>query len=137
MEEARADIQRAKTLMINTWLDHFLLGTKHWIEFDFQEARREINAAMALKVYDYWSWIIWGLLHPDQEVWAMTICIGLHPNEAMAWDLRGTKTRVENPAAALADLSRFLPSLSASNTRKMSIPDSAARSTKASTTSSA
>ena len=116
-ETARADTERAEGMSAASWVDHWLLAQKLWDEWKHAEAMEEMEAALALKVDEYWTWYGWGLAarwldYPASQIHqAMSICIGLRPQHAAAWIGRGWEGRMPGDAgreAALADLDKGL-----------------------------
>jgi tetratricopeptide (TPR) repeat protein len=109
-EAARSDSQRAGAMQRNSWLDHYFRAIELKDE-KFGEALREIEAALTFRVDDYWSWHVWSRLQVDLGAtdscnWGLSICIGLRPEEASAWIVRGHTGR-DGPGN-IADLSRAL-----------------------------
>jgi tetratricopeptide (TPR) repeat protein len=106
-EAARGDRQRASTIPRSTWLDHYFAAKE---QTRFRDALRELEAALTIRVEDYWSWYFWSyfeyrLGEPDRARWGLSICIGLRPEEACAWFQRGF---TQTGADRMADFNRVL-----------------------------
>jgi tetratricopeptide (TPR) repeat protein len=120
-EAASADARRAEGIQPVSWVDHCLLALKLWDQFENDKALEHVEAALALEADEYWSWYTWGLLQEwvigkgqearDRCRWAMSICINLRPQEALAWIARGSQGRESGERGreiALANIAKGL-----------------------------
>ncbi len=127
-EAASANAQRAEGMQPVSWVDHWLLALKLWPQWKQAEALEHIEAALALKADEYWTWYAWGLaqewvIGEGQEArnrcrWAMSICINLRPEEAAAWigrGLQGRKSGERGREIALADIAKGLELITETN----------------------
>ena len=61
--QSRVDEQRAQELPPEAWLDHVLLAHRLFSDRQLDLARQECEAAISLKVSDYWTWMLWSQIH--------------------------------------------------------------------------
>lgn len=112
---ATADEQLAQTVKSSRWVDHFLLALKLWTESEEFGAVEELEAALAVRVDDYWTWHLYSrfqheLRDFEAAEWGANVCIGLRPQEGTAYVDRAHARlwRGAPSEDALSDLNRAI-----------------------------